>query len=595
MPIRLLPSTLIDRIAAGEVVERPASVAKELIENALDAGATRISVTTAEGGKSLLRIEDDGCGMNEEDLLLSVRRHATSKLPTDDLDRIATMGFRGEALAAISSVSRFTVRSRTADGEGLELEVDFGEIRPVRPVAMNKGTVIEMRSLFARVPARLKFLKTDRSETAAITDVVRELALANPSVHFVLQGSDRNTINWPAVHGTDALRARIGQILGQEIVENTVPIDGYRHGIRVRGLAGIPSFTRANSMGQHHFVNGRVVRDKQLLGAVKAAYADYVFRDRHPVIALHVDVPPDAIDVNVHPAKTEVRFLDAGAVRSAVIVSIQDALRSAGHVGASHSDTEVIASFRSPAGLGLVPPSHAPSRYPSGEDTPSHADVLPTIDGFVMPSARHEAPSQETPVSATDHPLGAARAQLFSNYIVAESDQGLVIVDQHAAHERLVYERFKARIVEGAVPSQPSLIPAIVDLTEEECDLIEAAAPDLERVGLVVDRFGPRAIAVQATPAILGNPSVEPLIKDVVDGLASEGTSSAVSDRMEAVLASMACHGSVRAGRRLRVDEMNALLRDMEATPHSGTCIHGRPTVCSITLTDLERLFGRSK
>jgi len=595
MPIRLLPDSLIDRIAAGEVVERPASVAKELIENSLDAGAQRISITTAEGGKTLLRIEDDGCGMNREDLHLSIRRHATSKLASDDLTHISTMGFRGEALAAISSVSRFIIRSRPANNEGLELEVDFGVPGSIKPVAMNRGTVMEMRSLFARVPARLKFLKSDRSEAAAITDTVRELALANPSVHFLIQGNDRSTINWPGVSGPEALRDRIGQVLGRELIDNAIPLNTERHGIQIKGFACTPAYTRANSMGQHYFVNGRVVRDKQLLGAVRAAYSDFVFRDRHPVVVLFVEMSPGDLDVNVHPAKTEVRFRDVGALRSAVIVAIKSALQNAGHTGASHTDKDLATTLASSVHMKAMPASWpelvVPSKnksYPSQYDEPT-----PTIDGLASPSARMEEVVHDSVIS--NHPLGAARAQLFENYIVAQSDEGLILVDQHAAHERLVYERFKARLAEGNVPSQASLIPAVVELTEDECDILEEAAPQLERFGLMLGRFGPKSVAVHGTPSILGNPAVEPLLKDLVDGLIESGSTAALTDRMEAVIASMACHGSVRSGRILRVDEMNALLREMETTPHSMTCIHGRPTVCSITITDLERLFGRSK
>jgi DNA mismatch repair protein MutL len=612
LPIRQLPEDLINRIAAGEVVERPASVVKELVENAIDAGASRIVVTTAGGGKTLLRIEDDGHGMDAADLVLSVERHATSKLATDDLDDIRSLGFRGEALASIGSVAELAISSRTQDAEsGLRIVVDNGQrIGPV-PQAMNRGTIVEVKNLFSRIPARLKFLKSDRSEAGAITDVLKRLAMANPGVHFVLNGSDRSLSNWPAVSGAAALQSRLAQVIGDDFAQNAVTLATARHGVVVAGLAGLPTYTRANSLSQFYFVNGRSVRDKVLVGAVRAAYADYTFRDRFPVVALYIAIDPAEVDVNVHPAKAELRFRDAGAVRSAVIRAIGEALTAAGFKASSSVADDVLGAFSAPA-------------YPAPSDAPGHAlpyraaapgpfsgyersllagngnPFSPTfrqgaLDGLNEPSARVEPHVEASAAELAEYPLGTARAQMFDNFIIAQNGEGLLLVDQHAAHERLVYERFKAQLASGPVPSQAQLIPLIVELHEEDCARLEEAATELERFGLYLERFGPRAIAVRETPALLGNSDIEGLVRDVADGLAEWDSIAAVSDRMEAIIARMACHGSVRSGRRLRVDEMNALLRDMEATPHSGQCIHGRPTYVALKQKDIERLFGRSR
>lgn len=589
MPIRQLPEDLINRIAAGEVVERPASVVKELVENSIDAGARRIVVTTANGGMDLIRISDDGHGMDRQDLLLSVERHATSKLSMDDLDDIRTLGFRGEALASIGSVARLSVASRTADAEsGLALVVDNGRRSGPMPQAMNRGTVIEVRDLFVQVPARRKFLKSARAEGAAITDVVKRLAMANPQVHFVLEGTDRTASNWPSV-GEGALQARLGQVMGPDFVENAVVLATQRHGIVVAGMAGLPTYTRANSLSQFYFVNGRSVRDKVLVGAVRAAYADYTFRDRFPVVSLYIAIDPAEVDVNVHPAKAELRFRDQGALRGAVITAIGQALAAAGFKASTTVAEDIIDAFKAPE-MAETPARTAwePQATPIARLAPSEQ-----LQGFAEPSARVERfePVGEAP----EYPLGTARAQMFDNYIIAQNGGGLLLVDQHAAHERLVYERFKAQMASGPVASQRQLIPVIVELPEEDCGRLEEAAPELERFGLYLDRFGPRAIAVRETPALLGTTDIAGLVRDLADGLAEWDSTAALSDRMEAIIARMACHGSVRSGRRLRVDEMNALLRDMEATPHSGQCIHGRPTYVELKKGDIERLFGRSR
>jgi len=602
MTIRQLPDDLVNRIAAGEVVERPASVVKELVENALDAGASRIIITTSGGGKSLIRIEDDGCGMDEADLVLSVERHATSKLQSDDLEDIRSLGFRGEALASIGSVSDLSLSSRPAEAEsGLRLELKRGVAHGPQPLSMNQGTIVEVKNLFAAVPARLKFLKSDRAETGAITDVIKRLAMANPEVHFVLDGSDRTPANWPAQSGAGALQARVAQVVGADFADNAVTLGGSRHGIVVAGLAGLPTFTRANSLSQFYFVNGRSVRDKVLLGAVRGAYADFIFRDRFPAIALFVAIDPHEVDVNVHPAKAELRFRDQGAVRSAVYRAIQEALAAAGYKASSTVADVTLNAFtapafqapemQSPSGPGATYPSassgFAPPSAPQGFRPP----MTPAFGGLDEPSARFE--NYQPAVAETDYPLGAARAQMFENFIVAQNGDALVLIDQHAAHERLVYERFKAQLAAGPVASQAQLIPIVIELPEEDCDRLEEAAPVLEKLGLYLDRFGPGAIAVNETPALLGQADVTGLIKDLADGLAEWDTTAVLSERLDAIIARMACHGSVRSGRQLRVDEMNALLRDMEATPHSGQCIHGRPTYVELKKSDIERLFGR--
>ena len=597
MPIRQLPEDLINRIAAGEVVERPASVVKELVENAIDAGANRVTITTAGGGQSLIRIEDDGVGMDEADLVLSVERHATSKLADDGLEDIRTLGFRGEALASIGAVAELGIASRRAeDASGLKIAVRHGvKSRPV-PLAMNRGTIVEVRELFGNVPARRKFLKSERAEAGAITDMVKRLAMANPHVQFVLDGADRTTSNWPGREGDGALRARLGDVMGGDFGDNAVPLATMRHGMVVTGLAGLPTYTRANSLSQYFFVNGRSVRDKVLVGAIRAAYADFVFRDRFPVVAIFLAVDPTDVDVNVHPTKAELRFRDPGAVRGAVIRAIGEALEAAGHRAASTVADDVAGAFRVPEYAGRGPVGGvAPSTSFAGPPPPYYvggSGSSARFAGLAEPSARYEA---APPVEPSEFPLGSARAQMFDNFIVAQNGDSLLLVDQHAAHERLVYERFKAQMAAGPVASQMQLIPVVIELSEDDCGRLEEAAPTLEKLGLYLERFGPRAVAVRETPALLGQADIDGLVRDLADGIAEWDSSAALADRLEAIIGRMACHGSVRSGRRLRVEEMNALLREMEATPHSGQCIHGRPTYVELKKADIERLFGRTR
>ena len=615
MAIVRLSDSMINQIAAGEVVERPASVVKELVENAIDAGASRIDIMTAEGGKRLIRIADNGCGMAQGDLQLAVERHCTSKL-TDDLLDIRTLGFRGEALPSIGSVSKLSILSRAkGEAHAWQIAVDNGAVTAAKPGALSAGTVIEVCELFSRVPARLKFLKSDRAETNAITETVKRVALAFPGIHFTLSGSDRSTLDWPA--GT--MRDRIRQILGREFLDNAMEVEAGREGIVLSGLAGLPTFNRGNALNQYFFVNGRPVRDKQLLGAVRGAYSDFLPRDRHPLLALFLEVPPQEVDVNVHPAKADVRFRDAALVRGLLVGSLKRAILDAGHRASSEGGMGMAAAFRpgfpdrqapafepgsyhAPLNDGLTSQdggtgfSEANSTYaangPSGGFGESSHAYQPEIGSFAQPSGNAAATQNEAAEAGLRHPLGAARAQLHKNYIIAQTERGLVIVDQHAAHERIVYEALKKGLKDG-LPSQLLLIPEIVDLPEEDVARLAEAADELAALGLAIEQFGPGAIAVRETPALLGEIDAQALVRDLADELAEWGSAQGLRDRLEHVAATMACHGSVRSGRLLKPDEMNALLRQMEVTPNSGQCNHGRPTWVELDLKDIERLFGR--
>ncbi|WP_350333490.1 DNA mismatch repair endonuclease MutL [Coralliovum pocilloporae] len=621
MAVRRLSETVINRIAAGEVIERPASVAKELIENALDAGAERIEVVTASGGKTLLQVTDDGHGMSETDLQLAVERHCTSKLTEDDLMDIRTLGFRGEALPSIGSVARLTITSRQADSDtALQISVDGGAQSDVSPAAQPRGTRVEVRDLFFSVPARLKFLKSDRAEANAITDVVKRLAMAHPGTRFTIRGSDRSQTDYPAARGDDAQLVRLGQIMGRDFQDNALPIHAEREDIRLTGFVGLPTLNRANSMMQFLFVNGRPVRDKLLLGAIRGAYMDFLARDRHAMVALFIDLDPHLVDVNVHPAKADVRFRDSGLVRGLLVGSIKQALTLAGHRSSSTGGSATLdALVTSPSlhqstsdaeSTGVSSAYQASSSHRAAPmmdydwQQSGQRPLMPQQGGFAQddgdgltplaePSADTRPSDSPLDGERVSRPLGAARAQIHENYIIAQTDHGLVIVDQHAAHERLVYERLKAAIAEKGIARQALLIPEIVELPEEDANRLIDRAEDLLEAGLAIDSFGPGAIAVRETPAMLGNPDIKGLIRDLADELAEWDTADSVKERIDHVAATMACHGSVRSGRRLRAEEMDALLRDMEATPHSGQCNHGRPTYVELKLTDIERLFGR--
>lgn len=590
MPIRQLSETMINQIAAGEVVERPASVVKELVENALDAGAARIEIATAGGGLALVRVTDDGTGMPVSDLPLAVRRHCTSKLAEDIAD-IRSLGFRGEALPSIGSVAHLTIRSRQASGDGAEIVVDNGAEGTVRPAAANRGTVVEVRDLFRNTPARLKFMKGERAEATAVSDIVRRIAIAFPQVRFTLSGPDRSTLDLTPRLGDEGRLERIDEVIGRDFRANAVPIDAVRDGVRLTGYVSIPSFSRAAATGQFFYVNGRPVRDKQLAGALRAAYQDVLARDRHPVAALFIELDPADVDVNVHPAKADVRFRDPGLVRGLVVGGIRQALAQAGVRPASTAAASMVDAFKPGGGFGYRDFRPEPQSFHQWS-----APVSEIFGGFAAPGANsYGAPSTATAVSAaTEHPLGAARAQVHANYIVSQTEDSLVIVDQHAAHERLVYELLKKAIEGRELPSQMLLLPEIVDLPADDVQRIGQHASSLARFGLAVEPFGPGAVAVRATPAMLGQVDIGGLLRDLADEIADADTADELKARLNRIASSMACHGSVRSGRLLKPDEMNALLREMEATPGSGTCNHGRPTYIELKLSDIERLFGRT-
>jgi len=600
--IRQLDEGAINRIAAGEVVERPASAVKELVENALDAGARRLQIDIADGGKTLIRVTDDGHGINADDLPLALSRHATSKIDGSDLLNIHTFGFRGEALPSLGAVGRLTITSRTAGHSAAEITVSGGKHTPVKPAALNGGTVVELRDLFYATPARLKFLRTDRAESQAISDVIKRLAMAEPFVGFTLRDTSgdapRVTFRTDPESGDlfDALHGRLARVLGSEFADNALKIDVMREGLHCTGYAALPTYSRGSSVAQYLFVNGRTVRDKMLYGALRAAYMDFLSRDRHPAAVLFIDCDPQLVDVNVHPAKSEVRFREPGLARGLIVSGLRHALAEAGHRASTTVANATLGAMR--------PESTAPRIYQMDRPSPgalrtAHQAQAPgfaeTAHSF---SARVEALGEKSPQGIDeppqDHPLGAARAQVHENYIIAQTADGMVIVDQHAAHERLVYEKLKAQMAENGVAAQALLIPEIVELSDADAASLLALADDLQRLGLTIEAFGGGAIAVRETPAILGPINAEAMLRDILDELADLGDSQTVQAKIEAVLSRVACHGSIRSGRRMQADEMNALLREMEATPHSGQCNHGRPTYVELKLADIERLFGRT-
>ncbi|MEM6616525.1 MAG: DNA mismatch repair endonuclease MutL [Pseudomonadota bacterium] len=606
MAIRALPETLIDQIAAGEVIERPASVIKELVENALDAGATSITIDIDGGGRALMRVQDDGTGISPDDLPLAVERHATSKLADEAaLQSIRTLGFRGEALASIGSVAKLSVISRQATAShASQISVDGGKTGDVSPSAANPGTTIEVRDLFYATPARLKFLKSERAEVQAVTDVVRRLALAAPGVRFLLRSAGRTRLETAsAALLPDDQLSRAARLVDPNLEENAVRIEAGRDGMGVSGFAGLPTFHRPTANGLYLFVNNRPVRDRLLISAVRAAYADFVPRDRHPVAIVFLDLDPATVDVNVHPAKAEVRFRDPQGVRRLVVTAIRDALASAGHRASTVGGLAAIEAMRPPSG-GYRPSqaSRTPlPQYPQRDwgnalYEPAIAydlDVSTAPLTQEAPSARVDVPIEPVPVSQPDYPLGAARAQLHETYVIAQTADGLVIVDQHAAHERLVYEAFKNAISNGGIERQLLLIPEIINLSAGDAERLAGFSEDLATLGLTLELFGSDAVLVREVPAVLAKANIKDVILDLADMLDAESASENLKDRLDAVASRMACHGSVRAGRRLNVDEMNALLREMEATPGSGQCNHGRPTYVELRLADIERLFGR--
>ena len=589
--IRQLDEAAINRIAAGEVVERPASAVKELVENALDAGASRVQVDIADGGKTLIRVTDDGCGMTAEDLPLALSRHATSKIDGSDLLDIRSFGFRGEALPSLGAVGRLTITSR-ADGEAAQISCEGSRMSPVRPAALTRGTVVELRDLFFATPARLKFLRSDRAEMQAVTEVIRRLAMAEPQVGFTLRdvtgGEARVLFRADPANGDlfDALQSRLASVIGRDFTDNALRIDAEREGLRLQGYAALPTYSRGSSAQQYLFVNGRPVLDRMLYGALRAAYFDVLSRDRHPAAVLNLIADPQRVDVNVHPAKAEVRFREPDAARSLIITALKSALTGAGHRASSTVGAATLDAFRpEPRVYQMDRPSQPAIARAFALQSPGFAEA-PQAPAFAPPGEEKAEPHDE-------HPLGAARAQLHENYIVAQTARGIVIVDQHAAHERLVYERLKHQMAETGIRAQALLIPEIVDLSPTDAARLLDAAPALAEVGLTIEPFGGSAVAIRETPAVLGPVNGAALIRDILDELSDAGTSDLVRAKIDAILSRMACHGSVRSGRQMRPEEMNALLREMEATPLSGQCNHGRPTYVELSLHDIERLFGR--
>ncbi len=600
MSIRRLPEHLVNRIAAGEVVERPASALKELVENAIDAGAGRIAILLVEGGTSRIEVADDGCGMTPADMALALERHATSKLPDEFIESVVTLGFRGEALPSIASVATLTIESRIRGAEGWARTVDNGRVEREGPAALPPGTRVVVEDLFARVPARRKFLRSPRAEYAACLDVVRRLAMARPDIGFTLEHDGRRALSAMQVEDRPG---RVATLTDRALADNSVAIDLEREGLVLGGVASLPTYNRGIADHQYLFVNGRPVKDRLLMGAIRGAYAEMLPRDRHAVVALFLDIPTDQVDVNVHPAKTEVRFRDPAMVRGLIVSGLRRALDAAGHRSQRASDSAL--AMWQPENISSPPGGEEGARPQSGwegEGTPQRLplenrsygavnDSRPTF--FASPPQARAEPAWTPPPQTAAFPMGVARGQVAKTYIVAEAEDGLVLVDQHAAHERLVLERMRAALIGGTIASQALLIPEVVELDESACDRLESRAEELSEFGLDLERFGPHAMLVRATPALLGQSDPKGLVTDLADELAAFDEALSLKERLDAVAGTMACHGSVRAGRILSVPEMNALLREMEVTPHSGQCNHGRPTWVKISLSDVEKLFGR--
>ena len=587
--IKKLSETAINQIAAGEVVERPASAIKELVENAIDAGATRIAIDYVDGGKSFIRVTDNGSGIRTEDLPLAMTRHATSKIDGSNLLDIQSFGFRGEALPSLGAVGKLNIMSRCGEADGAELQVNGGKLSAVRPVAMQPGTRVTLSDLFYATPARLKFLRSDRAEAKSISDAIRRLAMAEPSISFTLRdmATERIILQVQAEQGDmfDALRGRLGQIMGNTFIENAITVDAEREGICLTGFAGLPTYSRGSAISQFLFVNGRPVRDKLLLGGLRGAYSDLLPRDRHPVVALFVECEPECVDVNVHPAKAEVRFREPGIVRGLIVSGLRQSMAQAGHRTATTVADVALGKFEAQTISRVYQMDRVGNSfgYAASRENETIFDV--------QPSARTETEYQ---TETQNTPLGAARAQLHENYIISQTDQGLIIVDAHAAHERLLYEKLKAQLNNSRVLSQALLIPEVITLPEDEILLLLEQSDVLSKLGLTVEAFGQGAVSVQTIPAILGQINVKKLVFDIVDELSDGGSIQSLNSKIETILSRVACHGSVRTGRRMQADEMNALLREMESTPYSGQCNHGRPTYVSLSMTDIAKLFGRT-
>ncbi|WP_375625716.1 MULTISPECIES: DNA mismatch repair endonuclease MutL [unclassified Bartonella] len=616
MIIRHLSENIINQIAAGEVIERPANVVKELVENAIDAGATRIEIITANGGKNFIKVSDNGYGIPADQLTLAVSRHCTSKI-TDDVHNICFLGFRGEALPSIGSVAKLKLISRTKDAESAaEISVTAGKIVGPKPAAANLGTIVEVRDLFFVTPARLKFMKTDRAETNAISDMIKRIAIAFPHIRFSLSGLDRTSIELSATENNiQGQLQRITQIMGKEFAPNSIALNAKREAVRLTGFACLPSFNRNNSLHQFAYVNGRPVRDKFLWGAIRGAYADVMTRDRYPVAILFIDLPPAEVDVNVHPAKADVRFRDPGLIRGLIVGAIREALQQSGIRPTSTRSEATLAAFQIQKPLAQQPLGNFKNTYQSSSYSPQphhfatasmvhkplditsssglKEDATPIMEGLNIPSGDAYIPNTTSSSEELSYPLGAARAQIHKNYIIAQTQDSLIIVDQHAAHERLVYEALKNALYSKPLPSQLLLIPEIVELSEEDATCLLTHKDALQKFGLGIEPFGPGAIVVRETPSMLGEINVQALIKDLADEAAEYDTTNNLKAMLDYVAATMACHGSIRSGRLLHPEEMNTLLRQMEAIPNTSTCNHGRPTYIELKLADIERLFGR--
>ena len=607
--IRLLPNGLINKIAAGEVIERPASAVKELVENSIDAGATKIEIIMRDGGRTFISVTDNGCGMSKQDLVLAVERHATSKLPNDNLDSISTLGFRGEALPSIGAVSRLSIKTRSKNMDtGWSINVTGGDIEAATPSSLKMGTQVEIRDLFYATPARLKFLKTDRTETGRTIEVIRRIAMVNPKISFTLNDGTRTNIRFNGAQGNlpNIKLSRIGEVLGRDFEENSLLIEAEREGFILTGYAGLPTLNRRTSSHQFLFVNGRPVQDKLLYGAVRAAYSDFLAYDRHPLVVLFLDAPKSTLDVNVHPAKSEVRFQEPGLVRGLIIGALKKTLTEAGYQTSSTVSNAALGilskSISKVASTGVRRSSQSYKSFNSAPNNHLHSSLATNeianeyLDLNSAPMARNNSTSNqsfETLNEIASFPLGAAQAQLHKNYIVAQTNEGFVIVDQHAAHERLVYEKMKIHLKEGGIKRQVLLIPEVVDLENAKIQRLLELKDDFTRLGLILEKFGEGAILVREIPSILGDINIKNLVIDIADELEEFGSSTVLEDKLGHICGTIACHSSVRSGRTLRIEEMNALLREMEATPHSGQCNHGRPTYVELKLSDIEKLFGR--
>jgi len=592
MSIRRLPEHLVNRIAAGEVVERPASALKELVENAIDAGARRIAIKLSEGGLSLVEVIDDGCGMTPPDIALALERHATSKLPGDAIEAVSTLGFRGEALPSIASVAEVMIESRVRGADGWYRRIDHGALLDEGPAALPPGTRVRMTNLFARVPARRKFLRSERAEYGACVDVVKRLGMARPDVGFSLDHAGRRVLS---VSPGETRAERVAALVDRDLAENSVTVDFRREAVALTGVAGLPTFNRGIADHQYLFVNGRPVKDRLLIGALRAAYQDMLARDRHPLVALFVELPGDQVDVNVHPAKTEVRFRDPGLIRGMIVGGLRAALDAAGHRSAHRAPGAALGSWQQGGGGGSISGAAIPNgfAFAAAASREGQGSVWEHASEYVAPPMARVEPASSAVPGGQSFPLGVARGQVAATYIVAEAEDGLVIVDQHAAHERLVLERMRRALADGGVARQALLLAEVVELEEGACDRLEARLDELKDMGLELERFGPKAMLVRATPAMFGQGDIGGLIVDLADELAAYDEALSLKERLNHVAATMACHGSVRAGRILSVAEMNALLREMEVTPHSGQCNHGRPTWIKLGHGDIEKLFGR--